>query len=134
MRARDIMDRETPTVTADTRLMVALSIMRTHDVRHLLVGDRDTLEGVVSNRDFRRVLDRTEPDGTLHGVWAIRIAEIMTPARDVVTADPDLPLREIAGLMVHRKVGCLPVLEGGRVIGLLTEKDVLRALLRSEPT
>jgi CBS domain-containing protein len=59
----------------------------------------------------------------------MRVSEIMTPARDVITVRPDTPVIDIAQLMVIRKVGCIPVVdEQHRLIGLLTQTDVMREL------
>lgn len=127
--ASEIMIRNIQTVAPEALLSTALAVMRDQDIRHLAVMKDDELAGVLSNRDYRRVLERTGPDGTIHGVDAIRVSEIMTPARDVITARPDTPVLNIAQLMVSRKVGCIPVVdEQHRLIGLLTQKDVMREL------
>jgi len=58
----------------------------------------------------------------------VRVEEIMT--RNVVTVAPDTDLAEVAQLMIDRKIGGLPVVEGGQVVGVITESDVFRALVR----
>ena len=133
--ANEIMIRNIQTVAPESLLSTALAVMRDQDIRHLVVMKDDELAGVLSNRDYRRVLERTGPDGTIHGVDSIRVSEIMTPARDVITARPDTPVLNIAQLMVIRKVGCIPVVdEQHRLIGLLTQKDVMRELTSARVT
>jgi CBS domain-containing protein len=127
--AGEIMTRNVRTVPPEALLSTALAIMRDQDIRHLLVATGNDLVGVLSNRDYRRVLERTGPDGTIHGVNAILVSEIMTPARNVITARPDTPVLSLAQLMVSRKVGCIPVVDDQhRPIGIVTQKDVMRAL------
>jgi CBS domain-containing protein len=127
--ASEIMIRDIQTVAPDAALSTALAVMRSQDIRHLVVMKDDDLAGVLSNRDYRRVLERTGPDGSIHGVDTIRVSEIMTPARAVITVRPDTPVLDIAELMVTRKVGCILVVdEQHRLVGLLTQTDVMRAL------
>ena len=121
------------TVLESQTIWAALAIMREKDIRHLLVVRSDKLIGVLSNRDYRRVLERLRPDETVRGIGTITVAEIMTPAERVVTAPPDTPLRDIARLVIEKKIGCVPILEGDRVVGVLTQKDVLAALLNFRP-
>jgi CBS domain-containing protein len=129
--AGDAMATDLLTVMPTTPIGAALEIMKTRDVRHLLVLDGQELAGVLSNRDYRRVLDRADEAGTIRGVHDIVVREIMTPAVQVISARPDTPLLNIAQLMVMKKVGCIPVLDNHkRPIGILTQKDVMEHLTR----
>ena len=133
MLAADVMTKDLLSVKSDTLIGEALALMQTRDIRHLLVLDEGHLRGVLSNRDYRRVLYRADPEGTIRGVNTITVSEIMTPAEAVTTAHPDTPLLNVAQLMVLKKVGCIPVLgSGGRVTGLLTQKDVMAHLTRPQ--
>lgn len=119
-------------MNAEDRMSVwsALAIMRQEDIRHLLVLDGERLVGVVSNRDYRRILERARPDGSVQHVPDLRVTEIMTPEDQLVTARPDTPMLDVAKLITARKVGCIPVLDArDRPIGILTQKDVLAALV-----
>lgn len=71
----------------------------------------DELIGILSNRDYRKILERVDPDERIHGIAAVTVAEI------------------IARLVIEKKIGCVPIVEGGRAIGIVTQKDVLAALL-----
>lgn len=132
MRAQDVMVRDPQTVTPSTTVWTALALMRQGDVRHLPVIDDDgTLRGILSNRDFRRLLDFMDPEGRIPHVRDIAVSEIMTKVPQVITAHPDTPVVNIAQLMVTRKVGGMPIVDAQhRVVGILTQKDVLRELVR----
>jgi len=58
----------------------------------------------------------------------VKVKEIMT--RDVVTTTPDADLKTVASIMAERKIGGLPVVENGKVVGIITESDVFRALVK----
>ena len=132
MRAQDAMVRNPQTVTPSTTVWAALALMRQGDLRHLPVVDDDgRLRGILSNRDFRRLLDFLDPEGRIPHVRDIAVSEIMTKTPHVITVHPDTPVVNIAQLMVLRKVGAMPIVDAqGRVVGILTQKDVLRELLR----
>ena len=132
MRAQDVMVRDPQTVTPSTTIWAALALMRQGDIRHLPVVDDDgTLRGILSNRDFRRLLDFMDPEGRIPHVRDIAVSEIMTKVPQVITAHPDTPVVNIAQVMVTRKVGGMPIVDAQhRVVGILTQKDVLRELVR----
>jgi CBS domain-containing protein len=125
-RVRDLMKREVTTLQRNEKLTAADDIMRLGRIRHLPVLDEDgQLAGIVSQRDlFRGALARALG----YGEYAQRklldgllVKEVMTS--EVITADPNMPLPEAARVLVQRKIGCLPVVEDGRLVGILTESD-----------
>ena len=132
MRAQDVMTRDPQTVAPSTTVWAALALMRQGDLRHLPVVDDDgALRGILSNRDFRRLLDFLDPEGRIPHVRDIAVSEIMTKVPQVIAVHPDTPVVNIAQLMVMRKVGAMPIVDAQRrVVGILTQKDVLRELLR----
>jgi acetoin utilization protein AcuB len=108
--------------------------MRTRQVRHLPVLDADRrLIGMLTDHDLRLViLERClqEEAGELARTLArLRVNEIMTWA--VITVGPDTDIRDAARIMHDRKLGALPVAEEGRVIGMLTATDVIRAFVKT---
>jgi acetoin utilization protein AcuB len=130
IRVRDCMTRSAVTIHSDALVRGAVDMMRKRKIRHLPVVDRgDRLVGIVTDRDLRQVVfdprvqdrlgDLAETLGTL------TVAEIMTWG--VVTVRPETDVRQAARLMREQRIGALPVVEGGRVVGILTETDVLRA-------
>jgi acetoin utilization protein AcuB len=72
-----------------------------------------------------------EPEALARTLGRLRVNEIMTWA--VVTVPPDADLREAARLMHERGLGAVPVAEGGRVVGMLTATDVIRAVVGGVP-
>ena len=105
--------------------------MRVREVRHLLVTDeRERLLGVLTDRDVRQaaflpMLARHLPSNA-GGLAAPRVRDIMTWS--VVTVSPEADLERAALLMFERRLGSLPVMEDGRVVGILTEGDVFETL------
>lgn len=130
MTARDWMSTAPRSVPPMLSVWAALAIMREEDIRHLLVVDQGRLVGVLSNRDFRKILEWTRPDGTLTGLRDVVVARIMTPVDRVVTVPPEASLLDVARLIIRRKIGCVPVVtDAARPCGILTQKDVMRALI-----
>jgi acetoin utilization protein AcuB len=127
------------TVGHDATVADAWSIMRTRQVRHLPVLDADRrLIGMLTDHDLRLViLERClqeEPGQLARTLAGLRVNEIMTWA--VITVGPDTDIRDAARIMHDRKLGALPVADEGRVIGMLTATDVIRAVVgdpRREP-
>lgn len=133
MRIQEVMVRDPQTVSPTTTVWTALAVMRQGDIRHLPITDEDgTLRGILSNRDFRRLLDFLDAEGRIPHVRDIAVSEIMTKAPEILIAHPDTPLVNVAQLMVMRKVGAIPIVDARRrVIGIVTQKDVLRELVRA---
>ncbi len=134
LRVRDIMTAEVTTLKRNDKLTLADDIMQLGRIRHLpvLEDDGKQLIGIVSQRDlFRGALA-----GALgYGKHAQRkvldtlfVKEVMTA--DVITTTADTPLAEAAQVMVDRKIGCLPVIEAGRLIGIVTEGDFVAMVAR----
>lgn len=132
LRVRDVMTRDVVTVGPNDRLSLADELMKQGRFRHLVVVDGSEVEGVVSRRDVFY--------GTL--AWSMGLgrraheqALASTPVKDVMhtdvaTVDPEVPLAEAAQLMMERKIGCLPVVEAERLVGILTEGDFLALMVR----
>jgi acetoin utilization protein AcuB len=90
--------------------------------------------GIVTDRDVRLSLPS---QATSLSVWELNhllskltVEEVMT--RTVITVGPDRPARDAAQLMVDHQIGALPVEDGGRLVGIVTETDMLRAFIRLE--
>ena len=122
-KVSDWMSRDPLTVTPDASIGHVVRLMRARGIRHLLVMDGERLAGIVSNRDAHRLLlggDHTIPPRA-------PVARVMT--ENVVTVSPDTPVIVAARELLDGKIGALPVVEGDRPIGILTQSDVLEALL-----
>jgi len=125
MLVRDIMRRPAIAVSADTPLEDAYRTMRREGIRHLPVEEAGRLVGVVTDRDLRLATSALSPTPLPR---ERPVSEIM--ARDPETADPDDAVEDAARTMRQKKIGCLPVLEGGRLTGIITGLDLLDAILR----
>lgn len=120
------------TVHPDATLEEALNLMKAEHIRRLPVVDKDgNLIGIVSER---QLLAASPSDATTLSVYEMKelmnrvtIDKIMT--RDVLTAAADTPLEETARVMADNKVGGLPVMEGRKVVGMITETDVFKVFL-----
>lgn len=132
-RVSEVMTRAVVTIGRNDTLLDADRRMDEHGIRHLVVlGADGEVAGVISRRDlFRGALAKALGYGSIAQdklFEALFVKEAMSdPA---VTATPDMVLREAARLMVDRRIGCLPVLDGDRLVGVLTEGDFVRRAMR----
>jgi len=137
MRVRDLMSRQVVTIGTSDSCLEAVMRMHRARVRHLPVVNRDgLLVGILTDRDLRhhlfsprvfQELGATPVDVLLK---AVPVAEIMSTT--VITVEPDDDLAEAARTMRERQVGSLPAIENGRVVGILTEIDLLREIVRAD--
>jgi CBS domain-containing protein len=129
LRVKDAMSRVVRTVERNDQLAVADNLMKEERIRHLPVLDGDGIVcAVVSQRDlFRGALLRALGYGGRAEQSMLRqvaVKEAMSEA--VHTTNPDVPLAQAARVMIERKIGCLPVVEGEKLVGILTETDIVR--------
>jgi CBS domain-containing protein len=126
MKVRDVMTSSPLSVKADDRLGLAVQIMLGADVRHLAVlGNRGDVIGVLSERDVLRHRGRQ-----VAGAMGDAVEAAMS--HPAVTVDPDERLAKAEGLMLGRKIGCLPVVEQGALVGMVTTTDIVRRSLDQE--
>ena len=124
MRVQDVMTRHVETIDRQENAQVAFDSMKLKGIRHLVVKSDSELVGVLSKRDLG-VPDQYD-FREKH-----RVAELMTT--QVVTASPDMSVRQAANLMRGRAIGCLPIVEEGprsRLVGIVTVSDLLELLGR----
>lgn len=128
----DFMTREVRTLRADQPLMDALRFLREHNVRHIpILGPDDALVGVLTDRDIKRATPSALAPGQ-RDVWEkvvseTTLAKVMT--KDPTTASPQTTLREALQRFVEERIGCLPVVEGAELVGIVTARDLFRAAL-----
>jgi CBS domain-containing protein len=132
MKVKDVMVKEVATLDINDELSLANDIMRLGRIRHLPVVDGTRLAGIISERDlFRSSLAQAlgyGSEATRDLMKKLRIKDVMVPK--VVTVSPETELCEATRIMVEQKIGCLPVVEGGRLVGLITETDILCQYLK----
>jgi acetoin utilization protein AcuB len=127
MLVEDVMQAAVITITPKTSLPEAMRLLRHRGIRHLPVVEDDTLVGIVSDRDLKGAMASPATSLEAHELRylldALTVDEIMT--RAVITVGRTVPIEEAARLMVKEKVSALPVTERGRLVGIVTETDVL---------
>ncbi len=133
VNVEQIMSRKVVSISADDSLDIVKEIMDLGSVRHIPVVRKGKLVGVLSQRDLLRAslsnvmgLPADEQARFLKGV---AISEVMSsPA---ISVAPDAGVKEAARLMAQHKIGCLTVLKGDQLVGIVTETDVLDYFARS---
>ena len=117
------------TVSPTTSLAEARELFVMKGIRHLPVCEGERLVGIVTDRDIRMALP--SPLTSL-SVWTLRLSEcaqvdaVMT--RGVITIAADAPLLDAVQLMLAHRIGALPVTAEGRLVGIISQMDVMRAL------
>lgn len=131
MFVRDFMTRDPLTITPEMSHPEALALLRKHHIRRLPVISEGKLVGIVAERDL---LSNEPSPATTLSVYEIYfllsrllVRDIMV--RPVVAVEGDCPIEEAARIMVSKKISCLPVLEGDKVVGIITETDIFRTLV-----
>ncbi len=118
MRVAERMTPNPSVVRLGDSLAAARAIMQAEGLRHLPVVERKRVLGMITDRDLRQHAEHL--DETL--------VETVMKA-DPVTVSPHSTIEEAASLMLVRRIGCLPVIEEGGLVGIITTTDLLRALL-----
>lgn len=133
-RVCDLMTHDVAVLNRNDLLVIADDLMKLGRIRHIPVvddDDPDVVVGILSQRDlFRGALARLIGYGEYAQQKLLKqlsIKEVMTP--NVTTIDANASAADAARLMIDRKIGCLPVVESGKLVGILTETDMLKAYL-----
>jgi acetoin utilization protein AcuB len=133
MIVRDLMTPSPITTGPETPVLEARQVMIEKRIRHLLVVEGSKLLGIITDRDIR--LNLPSPATSL-SVWEINyllarmtVASAMTES--VVIVSPDHDAKAAASLLLDHKIGALPVVDGGRLLGIITETDLLRAFVKT---
>jgi acetoin utilization protein AcuB len=144
MRVEDLMTRDPYTIDPEAPLGTAVDVMRIKEIRHLPVADESgELMGIITDRDLRQAVFAPaiiehlslRAQRRLRGIGQaledLKVKDAMTWV--VVTTHPQARVEHAALLMFERRVGCLPVVESGKLVGILTERDLLKALIQEYP-
>jgi acetoin utilization protein AcuB len=124
---RDSMARDIATLSPDETAATALGLCRERRIRHLPVLMEGRLVGIVSDRDLRSSTPAFGDPERAAALQNVLVEDVM--AREVITAEPDDPVEQAANTMRERKIGCLPVLAGEELVGIITASDVMEALV-----
>jgi acetoin utilization protein AcuB len=134
MKIRELMSKDVVTIEDTATCHDAVVRMMRHRVRHLPVVTRHgTLCGIVTDRDLRHYL--FEPE-TFRQIGAVKVDTILNAipvsrvmSAPVISVDADAPLERACERMLEDKLGSLPVMEQGRLAGIVTETDLLRRIV-----
>ncbi len=144
MLVKDAMTPRPLTIDPEAPVETAIETMSERRIRHLpVVDERSRLVGMLSDRDVRSVLvgpaiveylsaaARRRLRAINENIESLRVRDVMT--WDVVTIGADAPVAQAAAIMFEGRFGCLPVVGGDALVGIITERDVLKALAATLP-
>jgi len=124
------MTTDVTTIGRNDELTIADDIMKMKRLRHLPVVEEGRLVGILTQRDlFHAALSTAMNFGEKaqkEFLKTVVVKEVMTD--EVLSIDPNADVKEAARLMIEHKIGCLPVVESGKLVGLVTETDLLRVI------
>jgi acetoin utilization protein AcuB len=125
------MSRPVISVTPDTPINDVLAMFRKEHIRRAPVMKDGKLVGIVSERDL---LNASPSPVTTLSIWElnyliskVKVKDVMT--KKVITVDQDTPIEEAARIMADKKIGGVPVVSAGKVVGIITETDLFKILL-----
>src|SRR5215208_5546804 len=124
---RDSMTREMVTLAPDETVGTALALCRERRIRHIPVLKEGRLVGIVSDRDLRSATPAFGDPERAAALQEILVEDVMIT--DVVSVLPDDPIEQAANTMRERRIGSLPVVENGELVGIITSSDVMSALV-----
>lgn len=126
-----------PAITAlhSTTLPDVRHLMQTHRIRRIpVVDEQGVLVGIVTEGDVNRVSDSDTTDireyNLYHRIKDLPIREIMS--RPVFSVEPEFPILTVAQIMLDNRISGVPVTEQGQVVGVITESDLFRLIVRSQ--
>lgn len=135
MLIKEIMTTRVATVSMDDRLSVIKEIFEQAHFRHLLVVEDEVLVGFISDRDLLRAISPyLDTDAEMNRDTETlnrRAHQIMS--RHPITISPELSLQDAAAIMLQQHVSCLPVLENGALVGIVSWKDLLKVMRGWQP-
>ena len=129
LRVKDLMSSELDVVSPDAHLHEVLTKMNRAGYRHLPVVANDMLVGIITDRDIRLAVNSPfvdeEADLTREAILdGVRVEDCMTPDPQCVSSDT--PLHEVAELLTLNKFGAMPVVDEGKLVGMISYIDFLK--------
>ncbi len=132
VRIRDVMTENPITVNSETLILDALRVMKEKNVRRLPVLERDKLIGIVTQKDLNEAAPVPTTSTGAHEfhdfLSKIKVKEVMK--KDLVTLSPDTPFEEALKIGKKNKISSFLVVENGKLVGITTESDLVRFLIR----
>jgi acetoin utilization protein AcuB len=128
MLVEDAMTKSVLTLTPGQSLRDAINLLRSKRIRHLPVVEEKKLVGIVTDRDVKRatpsVLSGVAKEEYDSALATIKVGQLMT--REPITVTRKSKLKAAVEIFIEQKVGALPVVDNGHLVGILTEIDILR--------
>lgn len=132
MLVREIMTTEVTTVQETDTMFDAAMIFARSSLRHLPVLRDTNLVGVLTERDVKRftpgLLSGVSSEQYNHLLESTLLSKVMT--RDPMTLKPDQDVADAADIFSTKRFGCLPVVEDGKLVGIVTTSDMLKLLAK----
>jgi len=133
MRIRDVMTKNPITVDSETLVLDAQKIMKENNIRRLPVVDHGNLVGIVTQHDLLQASPSPATSLSIHELnyllAKMKVKEVMK--KNPFTLSPDTPFEEALRIGQDRKIGSFPVMDKGKLIGIITESDTVRFLTRA---
>lgn len=144
MDVRDIMSRNPLSIEPEAPIAAAIDVMVERKIRHLpVVDEHGAVVGIITDRDLRSaalapaleeylsVAARRQLRGIGRALENLRVKDAMTC--NPVTTKPDVAVTQAAALMLEQHIGSLPVIDNGALVGIVTDRDAVKALARQVP-
>ena len=129
---RDFMTSTATSIGQDASLLEAALMVRRSGFRHLPIVEGERLVGLITDRDINRYAPSLLSNITQEEYNAIfentPLQRVMV--KDPVTVEPATPMREVVAMLHNKKLGCMPVVEDGKLVGIITTTDMLKLLHR----
>jgi CBS domain-containing protein len=144
MNVRDIMAGNPISIEQDSPVGTAIAVMVDGKIRHLpVVDEHGAVVGIVTDRDLRSAALAPALEEYLSEAARRRLRGITTTLENLrvkdamtcnpITTSPEVPVRQAAAMMLEHSIGSLPVIEGGKLIGIMTDRDAVKALAAQIP-
>ena len=133
MRIRDVMTKNPITVDSETLVIDAQRIMKENNIRRLPVVDKGNLVGIVTQHDLLQASPSPATSLSIHELnyllAKMKVKEVMK--KNPFTLTPDTPFEEALRIGQDKKIGSFPVMDKGKLVGIITESDTVRFLTRA---
>lgn len=130
MLVKDHMTTDLMVLKRTETVKKAQNIFENNSFRHLPIVEEGHVLGIISDRDINRSIAISASVSDMCGIEMdadLKVESIMT--KDYLSIAPDAPLKEAGRIMMERKIGCLPVIEKDKLVGIITETDILKKFI-----
>jgi len=125
------MTKKVLSITPDASVSDAVKLMKENSIKHIPVVSEDRIKGILSDRDIKEF---SPSKATTLDIYELNYLLANTRVKDIMkssvfTTTPDTPVEEAAMIMHDQNIGCLPVVENSRLVGIISDKDIFRVLI-----